>query len=84
MEEDEHKNGYRVNYGITINSKEGSGSRTVTAPPGPCLREAPDASTIHQSKGGRTADTDGGWNDSEDDPGLVRAIRVFMEEQRAR
>jgi len=74
----------------TINGKEGTGSHLVTIPPGPHLSDALVSSPIVQGEdgsgavgGGSGAGFEFGVN-PDDDPELALALRVSMEEQRAR
>jgi len=70
----------------TINGKEGTGSHLVTIPPGPHLSDALASSPIVQGEdggGGSGAGFEFGVN-PDDDPELALALRVSMEEQRAR
>jgi len=74
----------------TINGKEGTSSHLVTIPPGPHLSDALVSSPIVQGEdgvGGAAAGGGGGYEfgvDPNDDPELALALRVSMEEQRAR
>merc|ERR1712183_53429 len=75
----------------TINGKEGTGSHLVTIPPGPHLSDALVSSPIVQGEDGSgagiTSTGGGGFEfgvDPNDDPELALALRVSMEEQRAR
>lgn len=74
----------------TINGKEGTSSHLVTIPPGPHLSDALVSSPIVQGEdgvGGAAAGGGGGFEfgvDPNDDPELALALRVSMEEQRAR
>lgn len=73
----------------TINGKEGTSSHLVTIPPGPHLSDALVTSPIIQGEeGGAAAAAGGSGNefgfDPNDDPELALALRVSMEEQRAR
>lgn len=74
----------------TINGKEGTSSHLVTVPPGPHLSDALVSSAIVQGEdgsGGVAAAGGGGFEfgvDPNDDPELALALRVSMEEQRAR
>jgi len=75
----------------TINGREGTGSHLVTIPPGPHLSDALVSSPIVQGEDGSgagiTATGGGGFEfgvDPNDDPELALALRVSMEEQRAR
>jgi len=74
----------------TINGKEGTSSHLVTVPPGPHLSDALVSSPIVQGEdgaGGVAAAGGGGFEfgvDPNDDPELALALRVSMEEQRAR
>jgi len=74
----------------TINGKEGTSSHLVTVPPGPHLSDALVSSPIVQGEdgaGGVAATGGGGFEfgvDPNDDPELALALRVSMEEQRAR
>ena len=73
----------------TINGKEGTGSHLVTIPPGPHLSDALVSSPILQGEDGMAAAAAGGGGfefgvNPDDDPELALALRVSMEEQRAR
>jgi len=73
----------------TINGKEGTSSHLVTIPPGPHLSDALVSSPIVQGEDGGAAAASGGSGfefgvDPNDDPELALALRVSMEEQRAR
>jgi len=75
----------------TINGREGTGSHLVTIPPGPHLSDALVSSPIVQGEDGSgagiTSTGGGGFEfgvDPNDDPELALALRVSMEEQRAR
>jgi len=72
----------------TINGKEGTSSHLVTIPPGPHLTDALVSSPILQGEDGAVAAPGGGGYefgvDPNDDPELALALRVSMEEQRAR
>jgi len=74
----------------TINGKEGTGSHLVTIPPGPHLSDALVTSPILQSEdgsGGVGGSSSAGFEfgvNPDDDPELALALRVSMEEQRAR
>jgi len=73
----------------TINGKEGTSSHLVTIPPGPHLSDALVTSPIIQGEEGGAAAAAGGSGyefgvDPNDDPELALALRVSMEEQRAR
>merc|ERR1719221_609711 len=73
----------------TINGKEGTGSHLVTIPPGPHLSDALVSSPILQGEDGMGAAAAGGGGfefgvNPDDDPELALALRVSMEEQRAR
>jgi len=74
----------------TINGKEGTSSHLVTVPPGPHLSDALVSSPIVQGEdgsGGVAAAGGGGFEfgvDPNDDPELALALRVSMDEQRAR
>ncbi|GAU92114.1 hypothetical protein RvY_04239 [Ramazzottius varieornatus] len=87
QEEDSHdKMSQFIN---TLNGKDGSGSHLVSIPPGPQLTDALRNSAVIQGEDGA-----GGVNmgapgfefgmDPNDDPELALALRVSMEEQRAR
>jgi len=70
----------------TLNGREGTASHLVVVPPGPTLTDALVASPIFQEDG---APMGGGRGfdygvDPNDDPELALALRVSMEEQRAR
>ncbi|CAC5406298.1 PSMD4 [Mytilus coruscus] len=72
----------------TINGKEGTGSHLVTVPPGPLLSEALINSPIIVGEDGSGAGLQAtGFEfgvDPNEDPELALALRVSMEEQRAR
>jgi 26S proteasome regulatory subunit N10 len=72
----------------TINGKEGTSSHLVTVPPGPHLSDALVSSPIVQGEDGTGGVAAGGSYefgvDPNDDPELALALRVSMEEQRAR
>jgi len=74
----------------TINGKEGTGSHLVTIPPGPHLSDALVSSAIVQGEDGGAGAAGGQGGsfefgvDPNDDPELALALRVSMEEQRAR
>jgi len=72
----------------TINGKEGTSSHLVTIPPVNNLTDALVSSPILQGEdGGSAAPGGGGYEfgvDPNDDPELALALRVSMEEQRAR
>merc|ERR1711936_848063 len=79
--EDESNTDVLNKFVTTINGKEGTGSHLVTIPPGPHLSDALVSSPIVQGEDG------GGFEfgvDPNDDPELALALRVSMEEQRAR
>jgi len=73
----------------TINGKEGTGSNLVTVPPGPMLSDALMSSSIVVGEDGSGA-VPGGMSgfefgiDPNEDPELALALRVSMEEQRAK
>merc|ERR1712037_806890 len=80
--EDESNTDVLNKFVTTINGKEGTGSHLVTIPPGPHLSDALVSSPIVQGEDGG-----GGFEfgvDPNDDPELALALRVSMEEQRAR
>lgn len=72
----------------TINGKDGTGSHLVTVPPGPLLSEALINSPIIVGEDGSGAGLQAtGFEfgvDPNEDPELALALRVSMEEQRAR
>nr|ACO12950.1 26S proteasome non-ATPase regulatory subunit 4 [Lepeophtheirus salmonis] len=72
----------------TINGKEGTGSHLVTVPPTPHLSQALVSSPIVQGEDGSgVVPSGGGFEfgvDPNEDPELALALRVSMEEQRAR
>jgi len=74
----------------TVNGRDGTGSHLVTIPPGPHLSDALISSAIIQSEEGHVSvnPTEGGnfefGVDPNDDPELALALRVSMEENRAR
>jgi len=88
--EDESNADILNKFVTTINGKEGTGSHLVTIPPGPHLSDALVSSPIVQGEdgsggvgGGSGAGFEFGVN-PDDDPELALALRVSMEEQRAR
>merc|ERR1711976_239071 len=73
----------------TLNGKDGTSSHLVTVPPGPMLSDALVSSPIIVGEDGSGAVPSGmgGFEfgvDPNDDPELALALRVSMEEQRAR
>jgi len=88
--EDESNTDLLNKFVSTINGKEGTGSHLVTIPPGPHLSDALVSSPIVQGEDGAGAvsgSQGGGFEfgvDPNDDPELALALRVSMEEQRAR
>jgi len=74
----------------TINGRDGTGSHLVTIPPGPHLSDALISSPIIQedeSSNAVVSNGSGGFQldfDPNDDPELALALRVSMEENRAR
>lgn len=88
--EDEANTDLLNKFVSTINGKEGTGSHLVTIPPGPHLSDALVSSPIVQGEDGAGAvsgSQGGGFEfgvDPNDDPELALALRVSMEEQRAR
>lgn len=72
----------------TVNGRDGSGSHLVTIPVGPHLSDALVSSPIVQGEDGSGAIPSGGGFefgvDPNEDPELALALRVSMEEQRAR
>jgi len=88
--EDEANTDLLNKFVSTINGKEGTGSHLVTIPPGPHLSDALLSSAIVQGEDGSGAvsgSQGGGFEfgvDPNDDPELALALRVSMEEQRAR
>ncbi|CAH1783151.1 unnamed protein product [Owenia fusiformis] len=73
----------------TINGKEGTSSHLVTVPPGPVLSDALLSSPVIVGEDGQGAvpGMGGGFEfgvDPNEDPELALALRVSMEEQRAR
>jgi len=75
----------------TVNGKDGTGSHLVTIPPGPHLSDALISSPIVQGEDGTGPNVmpsgGGGFEfgvDPNEDPELALALRVSMEEQRAR
>merc|ERR1711953_737612 len=70
----------------TVNGRDGSGSHLVTIPVGPHLSDALVSSPIVQGEDGSGAVPTGGefGVDPNEDPELALALRVSMEEQRAR
>jgi len=89
--EDELNTDILNKFVTTINGKEGTGSHLVTIPPGPHLSDALVSSAIVQGEDGSgagiTSTGGGGYEfgvDPNDDPELALALRVSMEEQRAR
>ena len=72
-----------------LNGREGTGSHLVTVPSGPHLTDALISSPVIQGEdgqGGAGLGGGGGFDpfDPNDDPELALALRVSMEEQRAR
>lgn len=72
-----------------INGRDGTGSHIVTVPSGPHLTDALISSAVIQGEdgqGGAGLGGAGGFDpfDPNDDPELALALRVSMEEQRAR
>jgi len=85
--EDEDNTDILNKFISTINGKEGTGSHLVTIPPGPHLSDALVSSPIVQGEDGIGAPAAGGFEfgvNPDDDPELALALRVSMEEQRAR
>ena len=88
--EDEENADILNKFITTINGKEGTGSHLVTIPPGPHLSDALVSSPIVQGEDGGGAMAGAGAAGFEfgvnpdDDPELALALRVSMEEQRAR
>jgi len=74
----------------TVNGRDGTGSHLVTIPPGPHLSDALISSAIIQGEdGGAAVIASGGGGfefgvDPNEDPELALALRVSMEENRAR
>jgi len=74
----------------TINGRDGTGSHLVTIPPGPHLSDALISSAIIQedeTSNAVVSNGSGGFQldfDPNDDPELALALRVSMEENRAR
>ncbi|KAL8613304.1 hypothetical protein ACOMHN_052544 [Nucella lapillus] len=71
----------------TLNGKDGSSSHLVTVPPGPMLSDALLSSPVIVGEDGAGAAMAGGFEfgvDPNEDPELALALRVSMEEQRAR
>jgi len=74
----------------TVNGRDGTGSHLVTIPPGPHLSDALISSAIIQEDENASAVASQGSNgfqldfDPNDDPELALALRVSMEENRAR
>jgi len=73
-----------------VNGKDGTGSNLVTIPSGPHLTDALVSSPIVQSEGGAAPtipSSGGGFEfgvDPSEDPELAMALRISMEENRAR
>merc|ERR1711951_229420 len=85
--EDESNTDLLNKFVTTINGKEGTGSHLVTIPPGPHLSDALVSSPIVQGEDGMGAAPSSGFEfgvNPDDDPELALALRVSMEEQRAR
>jgi len=86
--EDEENTDILNKFITTINGKEGTGSHLVTIPPGPHLSDALVSSPIVQGEdgmgGGAPASGFEFGVNPDDDPELALALRVSMEEQRAR
>ncbi|XP_076434759.1 26S proteasome non-ATPase regulatory subunit 4-like isoform X2 [Babylonia areolata] len=71
----------------TLNGKDGTSSHLVTVPPGPMLSDALLSSPVIVGEDGSGAPMSGGFEfgvDPNEDPELALALRVSMEEQRAR
>ena len=71
----------------TVNGRDGTGSHLVAIPPGPHLSDALISSPILQSEDGSGPTPGTGFEfgvDPNEDPELALALRVSMEEQRAR
>ncbi|GAU89193.1 hypothetical protein RvY_01772 [Ramazzottius varieornatus] len=72
----------------TLNGKEGAGSHLLTVPPGQGLVEALASSVLFHTEDGPPVVAAGGSDpfgmDHYEDPELAMALRVSMEEQRAR
>jgi len=73
----------------TLNGRDGTGSHLIVVPPGPSLTDALVNSPILQTEDGAPIGSLGGGGfdfgvDPNDDPELALALRVSMEEQRAR
>jgi len=74
----------------TVNGRDGTGSHLVTIPPGPHLSDALISSAIIQEDESASAVASQGSNgfqldfNPDDDPELALALRVSMEENRAR
>jgi len=74
----------------TVNGRDGTGSHLVTIPPGPHLSDALISSAILQGEDGAAAVISSGGGgfefgvDPNEDPELALALRVSMEENRAR
>lgn len=87
QEEDSHEK--MSQFIDTLNGKDGSGSHLVSVPPGPQLTDALRNSAVIQGEDGAGGANMGapGFDfgmDPNDDPELALALRVSMEEQRAR
>jgi len=72
----------------TLNGKDGTGSRMVSVPSGSNMSEALVSSPILRGEDGAAPPVipggSGGYDFGEDDPELAMALRISMEEQRAR
>ncbi|EUB56439.1 26S proteasome non-ATPase regulatory subunit 4 [Echinococcus granulosus] len=87
--EDEVNQKKLLEFVETINGKDGTGSHLVTVPPGTVLHESLASSPIIAGEDGSGALPGSGIGlefglDAVDDPDLIYALRVSMEDQRMR
>ncbi|KAI8499488.1 26S proteasome non-ATPase regulatory subunit 4 [Branchiostoma belcheri] len=88
--EEEVNNDKLTSFINTLNGKEGTSSHLVTVPPGPSLSDALLSSPVIAGEGGApmgALGSEGNFDfgvDANADPELALALRVSMEEQRAR
>ncbi|XP_035675234.1 26S proteasome non-ATPase regulatory subunit 4-like [Branchiostoma floridae] len=88
--EEETNNEKLTSFINTLNGKEGTSSHLVTVPPGPSLSDALLSSPVIAGEGGAamgSLGSEGNFDfgvDANADPELALALRVSMEEQRAR
>ncbi|VDD75366.1 unnamed protein product [Mesocestoides corti] len=87
--EDEVNQKKLLDFIENVNGKDGSGSHLVTVPPGTVLHESLATSPIVAGEDGSSAIAGSGLGlefglDAVDDPDLIYALRVSMEDQRMR